>query len=168
MHSMSDLFHKDIPHEYIDLVFSVMEKANWHDFVVLTKRSSLLRDYINDRYGGAGAPRHTWFGVSIENQAAMVRLHHLQQTAATVRGYQLRAIVGAAWSYRSRRHRLDDRRRGDRSGGARHERRMGTVAQGSGVGVGLPLLHEADDPQGADPGGFDDQGIARHDGDRSH
>jgi protein gp37 len=41
---MSDLFHKDIPHAYIDRVFDAMERADWHIYQVLTKRSSLLGD----------------------------------------------------------------------------------------------------------------------------
>ena len=44
VNSMSDLFHKDIDRAYIDQVFEVMERANWHVYQVLTKRSSLLRN----------------------------------------------------------------------------------------------------------------------------
>jgi protein gp37 len=82
---MSDLFHKDIPQEYIDRVFQTMERADWHIYQVLTKRSSLLRKYVNKRYANSGAPAHIWLGVSIENRAALTRLRHLKETKANVR-----------------------------------------------------------------------------------
>ena len=50
VNSMSDLFHKEIPKAHIAAVFDTMEKAHWHTYQVLTKRSSLLQKFINDRY----------------------------------------------------------------------------------------------------------------------
>src|SRR5262249_16113267 len=41
VNSMSDLFHKDVPSSFVDSVFGAMEKADWHRYQVLTKRSSL-------------------------------------------------------------------------------------------------------------------------------
>ena len=46
VNSMSDLFQKEIAWGYIDRVFNVMERASWHTFQVLTKRSSIMRDYL--------------------------------------------------------------------------------------------------------------------------
>jgi len=85
VNSMSDLFHKDIPRSYIDRVFDTMEKADWHVFQVLTKRSSLMRDYVNARYTGKTAPEHIWLGVSVENKQALSRVQHLRDTNATIR-----------------------------------------------------------------------------------
>jgi protein gp37 len=51
VNSMSDLFHKDIPQEFIGRIFDTMERANWHTFQVLTKRSSLMRGFLCKRYG---------------------------------------------------------------------------------------------------------------------
>lgn len=85
VNSMSDLFHKEIPRDFIDRVFDTMERANWHTFQVLTKRSSLMRSYVNNRYCGVTAPSHIWLGVSIEDRGALVRLVHLKQAAAAVR-----------------------------------------------------------------------------------
>src|SRR5260221_7387832 len=65
VNSMSDLFHKEIPTFYITKVFETMEKADWHTYQVLTKRSSLLQKFINERYRDVEAPHHIWFGVSI-------------------------------------------------------------------------------------------------------
>src|ERR1700753_2564033 len=58
VNSMSDLFYREIPRQFIDKVFDTMEKADWHIFQVLTKRSSLLRRYVNERYGNRCAPSH--------------------------------------------------------------------------------------------------------------
>jgi protein gp37 len=85
VNSMSDLFHKEIPEEYIDRVFHTMEAASWHVYQVLTKRSSLMRKYVNKRYANSKAPPHIWLGVSIEDKAALTRLRHLKQVNAHVR-----------------------------------------------------------------------------------
>lgn len=85
VNSMSDLFHKDIPRPFIDQVFDTMETANWHVYQVLTKRSSLLRRYINERFAGSACPPHIWLGVSVEDRRALVRLRHLSQANAAIR-----------------------------------------------------------------------------------
>lgn len=59
VNSMSDLFHKEVPKDYISKVFTTMERANWHIYQVLTKRSSLMQKFINDRYRGRKAPVHS-------------------------------------------------------------------------------------------------------------
>lgn len=85
VNSMSDLFHKEIPRAYLDSVFETMEQAHWHQFQVLTKRSSLMRNYVNARYARGHAPEHIWIGVSVEDRAALSRLTHLRQARAAVR-----------------------------------------------------------------------------------
>jgi protein gp37 len=69
VNSMSDLFHKEVPRTFVDQVFDTMEKADWHVFQVLTKRSSLMRDYLNCRYRTASPPAHIWLGVSSRTSA---------------------------------------------------------------------------------------------------
>jgi protein gp37 len=77
VNSMSDLFHKDVPTSFVDQVFEVMERADWHNFQVLTKRSSRMQDYLLRRYRFS-APGHIWFGVSVESaQTARSRIGHL-------------------------------------------------------------------------------------------
>src|SRR5687767_5317642 len=51
VNSMSDLFHKDVPDDYIELCTRVMVAANWHTFQVLTKRSERMRDLLQTRLG---------------------------------------------------------------------------------------------------------------------
>jgi protein gp37 len=94
VNSMSDLFHKGIPKAFIDSVFDTMERADWHQFQVLTKRSSRLRDYVNSRYGNEQAPPHIWLGISIENQSTLIRLKHLKQAAASVRFISFEPLLG--------------------------------------------------------------------------
>jgi protein gp37 len=93
VNSMSDLFHKEIPRDFVDCVFATMEEANWHVFQLLTKRSSLMRRYINRRYATRPAPAHIWLGVSIENRQALVRLKHLRQANATIRFLSLEPLL---------------------------------------------------------------------------
>lgn len=94
VNSMSDLFHKDIPKEYLDRVFDAMEAADWHIYQVLTKRSSLMRDYINARYGRHGAPNHIWLGVSIEDRAHIGRLGHLKATNSNICFISFEPLLG--------------------------------------------------------------------------
>jgi protein gp37 len=94
VNSMSDLFHKDIPHEFITEVFGTMELADWHTYQVLTKRSSLLRNYINKRFTDTPVPSHIWLGVSVEDKAALPRVEHLRQTNASVRFLSVEPLLG--------------------------------------------------------------------------
>jgi protein gp37 len=94
VNSMSDLFHKEIPQIHISKVFDTMEKANWHIYQVLTKRSSLMQKFINERYGGLKSPTHIWLGVSVENDQARSRLEHLQMTNAAIRFLSIEPLLG--------------------------------------------------------------------------
>src|SRR5581483_2912849 len=94
VNSMSDLFHKKIPSSYISQVFETMEQADRHVFQVLTKRSSPLRNFVNERYPAGRAPSHIWLGVSIEDKQALVRLKHLKETRASVRFVSFEPLLG--------------------------------------------------------------------------
>jgi protein gp37 len=94
VNSMSDLFQKGVPRDFIDSVFDTMERADWHVFQVLTKRSSLMRKYLRMRYGTGSSPPHIWCGVSIEDVQARVRLAHLQDSPASIRFLSLEPLLG--------------------------------------------------------------------------
>lgn len=80
VNSMSDLFHRDVPDEYIELVARVMEAANWHTYQVLTKRSDRLRDLLQSKLAFAAALPHIWWGVSVENRKhGLPRVDYLRQ-----------------------------------------------------------------------------------------
>jgi protein gp37 len=93
VNSMSDLFHKEIRKSFIASVFDTMEQANWHTYQVLTKRSSLMHKFINERYKTRPVPAHIWLGVSIENQQATSRIAHLQKANASVRFLSLEPLI---------------------------------------------------------------------------
>jgi protein gp37 len=94
VNSMSDLFHKEIPDTYIAQVFDTMERTPAHTYQILTKRSSLLRNFVNSRYAQTQAPAHIWLGVSIEDRRSLVRLRHLKETHASVRFVSFEPLLG--------------------------------------------------------------------------
>ena len=80
VNSMSDLFHKNVPDEYIVLVAKAMAMADWHIYQVLTKRSERLRDMLQTKLRFAAELPHIWWGVSVENQRHGVpRISHLRE-----------------------------------------------------------------------------------------
>jgi protein gp37 len=94
VNSMSDLFQKEVPAEFIAHVCDTMERAHWHTFQVLTKRSSLMRNFLRRRYESKSAPTHIWFGVSVEDGARKSRIRHLRETPASVRFLSIEPLIG--------------------------------------------------------------------------
>src|SRR6516165_2751609 len=94
VNSMSDLFHKDVPDDYVEAVCRVMERANWHTYQVLTKRSSRLRNMLQDRLQFAARLPHVWWGVSVEDRAhGLPRVEHLRQAPAAVRFLSIEPLL---------------------------------------------------------------------------
>jgi protein gp37 len=93
VNSMSDLFHKEIPEEHIAAVFDTMERADWHTYQVLTKRSSVMHNFVNDRYRQRPAPRHIWLGVSVEDEKAATRVAHLRAAHAGIRFLSIEPLL---------------------------------------------------------------------------
>lgn len=92
VNSMSDLFHKDVPIEFIQKVFEVMNDNPQHIFQVLTKRADLLLEY--DRAGLLSWSDNIWMGVSIEDQNVVDRLSYLRQTNAKVKFLSCEPLIG--------------------------------------------------------------------------
>ncbi len=90
VNSMSDLFHDLVPDEFIARVFDVMNRAPWHQFQVLTKRSERLLE-ISPRL--TWAP-HIWMGVSVESARFTNRIDHLRKTNAHVKFLSLEPLLG--------------------------------------------------------------------------
>lgn len=79
VNSMSDLFQRDVPDEYIVKCAEVMKAAKWHTFQVLTKRSERLRDLLTSKLEFAAHEKHIWWGVSVENRKhGLPRIDHLR------------------------------------------------------------------------------------------
>ena len=81
VNSMSDLFHVDVPDEFIIRVLRVMMAASWHTYQVLTKRSERLREIA----AHLPWPAHIWQGVSVESRAYLHRIDDLRTTGAAVK-----------------------------------------------------------------------------------
>lgn len=90
VNSMSDLFHEDIPEEFIIKIFDVMKRAHWHTFQILTKRSLRLAEIAKRLFW----PPNIWMGVSIENSDYKYRIEHLLQTPSKVKFLSLEPLLG--------------------------------------------------------------------------
>ncbi len=91
VNSMSDLFHIDVPLEYIQRVFDVMAKADWHNFQVLTKRSERLKEFSKE----LNWQPHIWMGVSVENQKVVHRIDDLRATDAHIKFLSIEPLLGS-------------------------------------------------------------------------
>lgn len=90
VNSMSDLFHEDIPTEFILRIFDVMRRARWHCFQILTKRSKRMLEL---------SPQipwmpNIWMGVTVEERNYTYRIDHLQRTGANVKFLSLEPLLG--------------------------------------------------------------------------
>lgn len=91
VNSMSDLYHKDVPDDFIRAVFDTMAKAHWHTFQILTKRPDRLLEIA------AELPwkPNIWQGVSVEDQRVVYRIDQLRQIPAQVRFLSIEPLIGA-------------------------------------------------------------------------
>src|SRR5260370_34906852 len=90
VNSMSDLFHEDIPFEYVQKIFDVMQECSWHQFQVLTKRHARLAALAPM----LPWPPNVWMGVSIENRRWVQRADYLRQVPAAVRFISAEPLLG--------------------------------------------------------------------------
>ena len=91
VNSMSDLFHEEIPAEFIMKVVDIMEKTYWHTFQVLTKRTERLtkmKYQIN-------WPKNVWVGTTIEHSDYTYRIEHLNQINAAVKYLSLEPLLSS-------------------------------------------------------------------------
>ena len=97
VNSMSDLFHVDVPEEYIRAIFTVMLNANWHVYQILTKRPARARTFVTrnvDLFEASLLPDHIWLGTSVENQAAVHRVRQLRQVPVRTRFLSFEPLIG--------------------------------------------------------------------------
>ncbi len=90
VNSMSDLFHEDVPVEFIQKVFVTMQQASWHTFQVLTKRSERLLELST----AFEWPDNVWMGVSVESLKYTHRIDHLRGTGAQIKFLSLEPLLG--------------------------------------------------------------------------
>ena len=107
VNSMSDLFHKDVPFEFIQKVFDVMKRAHWHQFQVLTKRAERVAE-LNPYLEWAD---NIWIGVSVENEKYKFRIDCLRETGAKIKFLSLEPLIGPLGKLEPQKHKLGDCRR---------------------------------------------------------
>lgn len=90
VNSMSDLFHEGVPLAFIEKVFGVMNRADWHQYQILTKRSARLRE-LDSHLAWA---HHIWMGVSVETEQFVRRIDELRGTGARVKFLSLEPLLG--------------------------------------------------------------------------
>lgn len=90
VNSMSDLFHEEVPEDFIQRVFDVMRRAYWHQFQVLTKRAGRLEQLSPQ----IDWPKNVWMGVSVENEDYTFRIDHLRRTNAQIKFLSLEPLLG--------------------------------------------------------------------------
>lgn len=78
--SMADLFHKDVPFEFIDKVLNVIKNTPQHRYQILTKRAERMEEYFKNRI----VPDNAWLGVTIENEKVKYRIEHLTNIKAKI------------------------------------------------------------------------------------
>jgi protein gp37 len=90
VNSMSDLFHRNVPDEFIIRCFEVMEEAQQHTFQVLTKRPDRVVE-MSDRLPW---PKNIWLGTSVENADYVSRIHELTKTPAHTHFLSVEPLLG--------------------------------------------------------------------------
>jgi protein gp37 len=90
VNSMSDLFHKDVPTEFIEKTFTIMQKASWHTFQVLTKRSNRFAEIADT----IQIPKNVWLGVSVECEDYLYRIDDLREINAQVKFISVEPLIG--------------------------------------------------------------------------
>ncbi len=90
VNSMSDLFHHNVPMDFIQQVFTVIRSAKAHTFQILTKRSERLLELDHE----IEWPPNVWMGVSVENSDYTYRIDHLKETGARVKFVSLEPLLG--------------------------------------------------------------------------
>ncbi|UCE99100.1 MAG: phage Gp37/Gp68 family protein, partial [Planctomycetota bacterium] len=90
VNSMSDLFHKNVPLDFISKIFDVMSQASHHRFQVLTKRSCRLQQLSSC----LPWPQNVWMGVTVENADCLFRIDHLMQTPAEIKFVSFEPLLG--------------------------------------------------------------------------
>jgi protein gp37 len=94
VNSMSDLFHPDVPDEFIVRVAEVMIEGDWHNYQVLTKRAERLEQLLNSKLKFATVSSHIWWGVSVEDRKhGIPRIEHLRNTPAAIKFLSIEPLL---------------------------------------------------------------------------
>jgi protein gp37 len=89
VNSMSDLFHEDMPFDYLDSIFKVIEETPRHHYQILTKRENILLEYAGDKC----LPDNVWIGVTVESAVTKHRIDVLRQVKASIRFLSIEPLI---------------------------------------------------------------------------
>ena len=87
--SMSDLFHKDVPFEFVEKVFQVIRQTPQHRYQILTKRAARMKEYFSTHT----IPKNVWLGVTVEAESTRFRIDYLRDLPATVKFLSCEPLV---------------------------------------------------------------------------
>ncbi|MFC2104776.1 DUF5131 family protein [Bacteroidota bacterium] len=89
VNSMSDLFHEEMPFEYLDAIFEIIKETPWHTYQILTKREKIMSEYLKDKT----LPKNVWLGVTVENSDTKHRINFLKEINATIRFLSVEPLI---------------------------------------------------------------------------
>ena len=90
VNSMSDLFHEQMPYEYLDKIFDVILSTPQHIYQILTKREKIMLDYFAKKT----IPQNVWLGVTVENEKYKYRIDCLKKIDAYIRFVSFEPLIG--------------------------------------------------------------------------
>jgi protein gp37 len=91
VNSMSDLFHEEMPFEYLDMIFDVIKKTPQHIYQILTKREKRMLEYFSIH----NVPENVWLGISVENATFKKRIDSLRRIKAAIRFISFEPLIGS-------------------------------------------------------------------------
>jgi len=91
VNSMSDLFHEEMPFEYLDEIFKIIESTPQHIYQILTKREHIMAKYFKNK----NVPHNVWLGVTVENKKYVYRINTLKNINAKIRFVSFEPLIGS-------------------------------------------------------------------------
>lgn len=87
--SMSDIFHEDVPFDFVDKMFNIIKSTPQHRYQILTKRAERMAEYFETR----SVPNNVWLGVTVEAQSSRFRIDYLRNLPASVKFLSCEPLV---------------------------------------------------------------------------
>jgi protein gp37 len=87
--SMSDIFHEDVPFDFVDKMFDIIRRTPQHRYQILTKRAERMAEYFETR----SVPNNVWLGVTVEAQSSRFRIDYLRNLPASVKFLSCEPLV---------------------------------------------------------------------------
>jgi len=90
VNSMSDLFHEEMPEDFLNKIFNIIKKTPQHIYQILTKREEIMFDYFNEKR----VPNNVWLGVTVENRRdGLPRIEKLRKLKANIKFISIEPLL---------------------------------------------------------------------------